>query len=401
MKFGVRTGTLPVLLLAASFSWAAPDEEALGKRDGYPACKDAIGLDDSDQRCFVGTLSRFDEVAPARTIAKGAVVRPLKPAGRTVAVRYQYAGQARDIDSFLDRHRNTGLLILHGDTILAERYQYDRKPEHRFQSYSMAKTVVGMLVGIALEERKLRSIDDLVQDYVPELKGTPYGGTSLRHLLTMSSGMNAGDSSARAVPVFKATLFREGPGGANAVLHLKDRPAPAGTRFQYSSTDSEVLSLALRAAIGKPLADYFSEKIWQPMGAEADATWLIDGGGYELGYMGINATLRDWGRLGLVLANDGAVDGKQLVPSAWVRAMTTPESQRMKPGVLGKHMGYGYQTWLLHNERQFRLWGARGQGVYVDAATKAVVVHTAVTADRGDPVPEQYWLFQGVLASLK
>jgi CubicO group peptidase (beta-lactamase class C family) len=143
------------------------------------------------------------------------------------------------------------------------------------------------------------------------------------------------------------------------------------------------------------------------MGAEADASWLVDASGYELGYMGINAILRDWGRLGALLANDGAIDGRQLVPAAWVRTMTTPESERMKPGVLGKHMGYGYQTWLLHpaGERalrpQFRLWGVRGQGIYVDPASKVVVVHTVAGAQPADPVPEQYFLFRGVLSSVK
>ena len=100
------------------------------------------------------------------------------------------------------------------------------------------------------------------------------------------------------------------------------RERPAGEKFSYSSGESQVLGLVLRAAVGKPLTEYLSEKIWQPMGAEADATWLIDAGGYETGYMGINATLRDWGRLGMLLANDGELDGKQIIPAAWVKAAT-------------------------------------------------------------------------------
>jgi CubicO group peptidase (beta-lactamase class C family) len=397
VKIGVRA-LIPCALLVVSTAWAAPDEELLGKAEGYPVCK----LPPAD-KCLVGTLSHFDEVVPARKVAKGPAVRPLKPAGKPPALSYDYEGKAGNVDSFLERNRNTGLLVLHGDTVLAERYQYDRRPEHRFQSYSMAKTVVALLVGIALEEKRIGSLDDLVQKYVPELKGHPYGETSLRHLLTMSSGMNVGDQSPAAVPMFNATVLRQGAGGPSAVLHLKERAIPAGTKFLYSSTDTEVLSLALRGAVGKPLADYLSEKIWQPMGAEADATWNIDAGGYELGYMGINATLRDWARLGALMANDGAIDGKQLVPAAWVRTMTTPESERMKPGALGRNMGYGYQTWLLQPaaERSFRLWGVRGQGVYVDPASKLVIVHTAVTAQPGDPVPEQYFLFRGVLNSVK
>jgi CubicO group peptidase (beta-lactamase class C family) len=290
-----------------------------------------------------------------------------------------------------------------GDTILVERYQYERKPEHRFQSYSMAKTVVAMLVGVALEERKIGSIDDPVEQYLPALKGNPYGETKLRHLLTMSSGMNVGDESKLAQPMFQKTLFGEGPGGAHAVLHIRERALPAGTRFLYSSTDTEVLSLALRAAVGKPLADYLSEKVWQPMGAEADATWLVDAGGHELGYMGLNATLRDWGRLGLLLANEGAVDARQIIPAAWVKAMTRAEAPYLRRGAATRYNGYGYQTWLVGNtERAFALLGVRGQAVFVDPLTQVVVVHTAVHAGPSDPMrDEQFSLFFGVLQSLK
>ena len=164
-----------------------------------------------------------------------------------------------------------------------------------------------------------------------------------------------------------------------------------------------MLGLVLRAATGKPLAEYLSEKIWQPMGAEADATWLMDAGGYETGYMGINATLRDWGRLGMLLANDGALDGKQIIPAEWVKAATTAEAPHLQFGVATKFNGYGYQTWLIHpKERMFALLGVRGQGVFVDPATKVVVVHTAVHADScgGALRSEQFAFFFGVVNSL-
>jgi CubicO group peptidase (beta-lactamase class C family) len=165
-----------------------------------------------------------------------------------------------------------------------------------------------------------------------------------------------------------------------------------------------VLSLVLRAALGKPLAEYLSEKIWQPMGAEADATWLVDGGGHELGYMGLNATLRDFGRIGMLLANGGALEGKQIVPAAWVRAMTTAEAPHLQRGVATRFNGYGYQTWLVGNtESAFALLGVRGQAVYVEPQTKLVIVHTAVhAAPRDLPARgEQFSLFFGVLRSLQ
>ena len=389
------------LILSASVC-AAPDEDLLGKRDGYPVCKGALA---PEQRCLVGNLSHYDEIAPFRVV-KAAAPRTFRHVTREPKIQYKNG----DVDSFLASNRNTGLLILKGDTLLVERYQYDRRPEHRFQSYSMAKTVVAMLVGIAIDEKKIGSVDDLAQQYVPELKGHPYGETRLRHLLTMSSGVRFSekyDGKDDVTILARKTLWQQGPGGVEAVLPFTERDRPAGTKFSYASAETEVLSLVLRNAVGKPLADYLSEKIWQPMGAEADATWIIDGGGHELGYMGLNATLRDWGRLGMLLANGGKAngdsDGKQIVPAAWVKAMTTAEAPHLLRGTASKFNGYGYQTWLIGNtQNAFALFGVRGQSVFVDPDSKLVIVHTAVHAEfTGASRNDQFGLFFGTLQTLK
>ena len=125
------------------------------------------------------------------------------------------------------------------------------------------------------------------------------------------------------------TLRQQTQGGADTVLEFKQREAPAGTRFRYASADSQVLGLVLIAAVKQPLAEYLSEKIWQPMGAEANATWLLDKGGYETGYCCINATLRDYARFGMLLANYGALDGKQIIPAEWVKAATTAQAPHL------------------------------------------------------------------------
>jgi CubicO group peptidase (beta-lactamase class C family) len=391
--------------LASGLVFAAPDEDILGKAEGYPVCPFLNAA--PQQRCLVGLLSNFDQVVPARTVAKSTAPRALRRPDKPFELRYAHRERQRDLESFLAEHRNTGLLVLQGDTVLVERYQYDRKPEHRFQSYSMAKTVVAMLVGIAIHEQKISSIDDRAEKYVPELKGLPYGETSLRHLLTMSSGVKFReeyDGKDDVATLSRKAIFRESPGGVHTVLSFTERARPAGEKFYYASAETQVLGLVLRAATGKPLAEYLSEKIWQPMGAEADATWLLDGGGYELGYMGLNATLRDWGRLGLLLANDGAMDGRQIIPADWVRAATTAEAPHLKVGVATKFNGYGYQTWLIHPaKRQFALLGVRGQAVFVDPETKTVVVHTAVhERPAGDPSrAEQFSLFFGAVNRVK
>ena len=379
MKFGVRVVILPALL-TASLAWAAPDEDLLGKAQGYPNCP--IPLGPTEQRCLVGMYSGYDQILPARKIPKGASVTELKRAERDVGA-----------DAFMEKNRNTGLLVMKDGVVLSERYQYERKPEHRFASMSMAKTLVAMLVGIAMDEGKIGSVNDLAQQYVPALKGHPYGETKLRDLLTMSSGVKfteVYDGRDDMMVMVRKTFYQQGPGGVDTVITFRERAAPAGTRFYYASAETQVLGLVLRAATGKPLAEYLSEKIWQPMGAEADATWNTDAGGHEMAFCCVNATLRDWARVGMMLANDGAIAGKQVIPAKWVREATTAQSPHLRVGMATFHNGYGYQTWLIsHPDRggdrgRFALLGVRGQAVFVDPQTKLVVVHTAVHAMNRD-----------------
>ena len=192
------------------------------------------------------------------------------------------------------------------------------------------------------------------------------------------------------------TYRQQGKGGADAVAEFRTRENPPGTKFHYVSADTQVLALVLRAAVGRPLAEYLSEKIWQPMGAEADASWNVDAAGQEIGFIGISATLRDWGRFGLLLANDGALNGRQIIPAAWVRAATTPDAPHLKYGTAAGTAGFGYEIWLIDREApRFALLGQRGQSVFIDRATKLVIVHAGSSAGE-----EQFALFYGALNSL-
>lgn len=375
----VRILVLFAAVSCADMSIAASDEAALGKADGYPICAPVLH---PETRCLVGLVSRFDEVFPARKVFRGTETRPLKRAPAEPAIHYRYQSQDSGLDDYLARNRTTGLLILKGDTVLAERYQYDRTPEQRMTSYTMATTFVAMLVGIALSEGKIQSLDDRTEKYVVELKGSPYGETPIRHLLTMSSGIrhryNNDDEA-----LVQLSLFRESDGGVATVMPFHTRDRPYGEQFHFSIVDTQVLGLVLRAATGKPLAEYLSEKIWRPMGAEADASWTIDKSGHEVAYTGVNATLRDYGRFAMLLANDGVLDGRRIIPAGWVRAATTPSAKQFQPGQIKTFfgqpglLGYGYQTWIWAGaDHQFMLRGLRKQYVLVDANSRLVMVHT-------------------------
>ena len=401
----VVPGRVAPLIFLASFlfaagAFAAPDEEALGKAEGYPVCPPSPQW---ETRCLVGSMSHYDKVFPGRTVAAGTKTRPLMRSESEPPIRYMYQSQTCGLADYLARNRTTGLLILKDNTVLVERYQYDRKPEQRLVSHSMAKTIVAMLVGVALSEGKIQSLDDRSEKYVSELKGTPYGQTALRHLLSMSSGVQFAEGytgNSGLATLFRLSALGESEGGPATVMPFRTRERAPGERFHYSSAETQVLGLVVRAATGKPLAEYLSEEIWQPMGAEADASWIIDKGGYEVAYIGVNARLRDYARLGMLMGNDGVLDGRPIIPASWVREATTPPAAQFAPGQMAPFFGYGYQTWILSgNQRQFALRGLRGQAVFVDPKSKLVMVHTAAR-EIADPGMELIFLWSGVVQSL-
>ncbi len=332
---------------------------------------------------LVGSHSHLDEIFPGRLIHKAPtpsrLVRVAEP-----RLTWTFQGVELTLDDYLARNPTTGLLVARGDTIVVERYQYGRTDRHRLTSWSMAKTVTAMLVGLAISEGAIRSLDDLAAGYVPELAAAEYGRTSLRHLLQMSSGVRFDEeySGRDDVATLAMNTYRLlGPGGASAVTPFNERHAAPGTKFSYASAETQVLGLVLARAIGRPVAEYLQQKIWQPMGAEADATWLVDNSGQEATFAGLNAVLRDYARLGLLLAHDGDWRGRQIIPAPWIMEATTVRADQphLQPGTATPIFGYGYQTWILPTRRRmFLLWGIRGQRIFVDPTNRLVMVNTAV-----------------------
>jgi CubicO group peptidase (beta-lactamase class C family) len=374
--------TEPSLAAKPRFAQGGPDAGDYGASSGYPIGDRATC---SRPAFLVGCHSHFDQVYEGRLVRRASTSSPLARAPSEPAVRYEYQGQTFTLDDYLARNPATGLLVARGDTILIERYQYARHDQHRFMSWSMAKTVTAMLIGIAIADGRIRSVEDLAAVYVPALDGTEYGRTSLRHLLQMSSGVRFVEEYTGKDDVARLSndTFRQiGSGGVGAVTQFNVRAAPPDTKFYYASVETQVLGLVLRSAIGRPVADYLHEKIWEPIGAEADATWLIDRAGQEAAYCCINAVLRDYARLGLLLAHDGHWRGRQIIPAAWIKEATI-----VRPGQPQPDMGgYGYQVWILGGERRmFALRGVRGQAIYVNPASRLVMVHTAVRKQARDP----------------
>ena len=296
MSASLSTGLLATLLLFAGtavaaapadpvFSDTGPDADAYGAAKHYPVPPAGLPYDELSQEFLVGHYSHFDRVRTLRPVPKAGPVSVLKRAATEIRPVYGYDRRIKSIEDYLRDNPATGLLIARDDTILYEHYQYGRTDQDRFLTQSMAKTVTGLLVGAALSEGAIHSLKDPVSAYVPELAGTAYGSTPIHALLQMSSGIafsetyQPGDDSTKLIA---ALVPANAPGAIAAVKQFNTRVAPPGTRFNYSSADTEVLGLVVSRAVHRPLADYLSARIWKKLGAEADAGWMVDPSGQEL-----------------------------------------------------------------------------------------------------------------------
>jgi CubicO group peptidase (beta-lactamase class C family) len=414
--------SLPALLVGACATGADQQgmtfafRDGIGRRGAGPmmwAYADPLGhFPRADRQSWwrtshsVDSYSRLDEILPARLSRRGDTPLPWRRAPREPDIAYLGApalgaGRFRLAD-YMDRNPATGLLVAQDDVIQLERYQYGRRDTHRMTSFSMAKTVVAMLVGIAVAEGRIASIDAPAEAYAPTLRGLEYGATPLRHLLTMSSGVqfreeyDGTDDSAR---LSRATIGQQTTGGAAALAQFNTRIAAPGARWYYASSETYALAIVLRAVVGMPIAEYFADRIWRPIGAEADASWLLDSSGLEVGYMGLQATLRDFAKLGLLMARGGRAGQRVVIPGEWVAEMTR---MQVSPGRVGRFFGYGYQTWIFpQDDGSFAFLGVRGQAMFVHPASRLVMVHTAVRPDPRDPGGADATAFwRGVRATL-
>jgi len=364
------------LVAAAVFAFAvaplgaAPDEAAYGAGQGYPV---GSRYDWFQQHRMVGSFTAMEQLFPTRRVAAAAMPRPLPRAEREPDRPF--------VQRHLDSHPATGLLVMKDGRILVERYQYGRHAEQRFTSFSMAKTVVAMAVGVAVAEGRIGSVDDTVDRYEPALKDTAWAGVTLRQVLQMSSGVQFDETYDRAdtdIATLSRTWSRQQGTLLAAIGQLKQRDRAPGATFKYVSAETQVLAQVLVRATGMPLADYVGEKLWRPMGAEADAAWVLDAAGMEAAYCCLSARLRDWARLGQLLLDDGRVDGRRVVPAEWVRAATTATAPHLQPRVATPYFGYGYQVWIFPDGLGFALLGIRGQAVFVNPRERLVMVQTAV-----------------------
>ena len=406
---------LPALLVAVATlcqaAWAEPDEERLGKSQNYPVGNASTWYGNPNR---VGAWSAMHTVPGIQTrlVSRAPDAKPLPKAAQPVAISYRYRNLNYTLADYLERQRATGLLVLKNGEIVAEHYRYGRKDEARFLSFSMSKSVTALLVGAALERGSIASLDDPAEKYVKALAGSPYGVTTVRQLLRMSSGLTFTERYDGSDDIARLSRASAGVAGAgtpvDVLRSISDRHSPAGQKFVYASAETDVLGRILTGATGKNMTELTRDWLWQPMGAEHDAYWRIGADGQEQAYGTFNASLRDWARLGLLVANDGKVGNQQIVAREYLLDATDPARQpeAFKPRMATPYFGYGYQFWLMPmKERTFAMQGVHGQAIYMQPSTGIVMVMTSVwesASGRQDALPyeERDALWRGVLRSL-
>ena len=296
---------------------------------------------------------------------------------------FAYRNRRIDTEEFFKENRTTGIIVVHNGKITAERYLLGHSRSNPHISWSVAKSVISALFGIALEEGKINNLDEQVTNYVPELKGSGYEGVTIKNTLQMATGVSFDENYedffsdinrfGRAIAL--GTSLDEFSGSLS-------RNKPPGTKLDYVSINTQVLGMVITRATGLSLTKYTEEKLWQPLGMGYDAYWITDNQGMELALGGLNATLRDYARFGLLYAQGGKWNGQQIISERWLDESLTPGAPYLMPGRKGTDLatdfGYGYHWWVPGNaDDEFMARGVYGQFIYIDPDAGVVVAQNS------------------------
>lgn len=303
-------------------------------------------------------------------------------------ISVELGGDKLNLQKALDYTDTNALLVMRDGKVVYEEYRNGSDAESRFVSWSMAKSITSILFGVALSEKKIQSIDDAIDVYLPELKGTVFEGVSLKNMLLQRAGTDYKEwtffGSADVDELVEQSLFTGETRFTNfADLQLK-RTGTTGESFNYSTLNSTLLGRVIEVATGKSLAEYTEEKLWIPAGMQDSAFWMLDGKageGKAFAGGGFNATLRDYARIGQMMLQEGFINGQQVVPKDWVLESTQYNSDEAV--IKGAPRGYQYQWWTFLGTNIFEAVGIHGQTISIDPDTNSVIVKLSYWPKRG------------------
>jgi CubicO group peptidase (beta-lactamase class C family) len=371
----IAIGVLVALAAAGSGYWFSLDKETRGVLATLPTNSDLLFWSQAQRDAAFRALDRLPFLAKSREVPAGGTARPLPP-GPPLTLPLE-------VDAYMAGQRSAALLIVHDSKLRLERYGLDFDAAGRWTSFSVAKSITSTLVGAALRDGHIRSMDDKVSDYIQAMKGSAYDQVSIRQLLTMTSGIRWNEDYADPqsdVARFNNHQPEDGVDALVSYLRRLPREVPPGTRWLYSTGETNLVGILVSEATKKPLSTYLSEKVWGPAGMEQQATWILSRSGREISGCCIQAATRDFARFGLFIL-DGA---SGIVPDGWLADATTERVGIGKPG-----RGYGYQWWT-YADGSFAARGIFGQGIFIDPKRRIVIASSANWAGGAtDPVASE------------
>lgn len=346
---------------------------------------DPVGVQNARRHLFdenvnVLTFRSAEQLFPTSRVEPSGATWKLSRAEAPLDFNYEYDGQKRRAEEVIDRTYTNALVIVKHGRIVYEVYRNLSDERTHFISFSMAKSITSMLVGIAVQQGAIHSLDDPITNYVPELKNSAYDGVTIRQALNMSSGADYLETYVPDHPDLLQTAFEQSFVEQRTrfvdYARVMQRAYPPGTHYNYSTFETCVLGWVLERATHESLTRFMTEQLWKPAGFESYGAWMLDGPpgvGREFAGGGFNAVARDYARVGLLMLRMGKAESRQVVPEAWVRESTRPE-QRNPVDSDDPGFSYHFQWWPLTDSHAFMARGLQGQNIYVDPDTETVIV---------------------------
>ncbi len=349
------------LLTGGALWYSTLDAETRGVLRAFPTDRDVLSWSQSQREAAFRALDRLPILAEAARITPSPTPLAL-PAGAPLEIP--------GLDDYMKEQNTAGLVIVQDGKIRVERYGLGFSAAGRWTSFSVAKSFTSTLVGAAIQDGYIKSLDDTVSRYISDLRGSAYDGVSIRQLLMMTSGVRWNEDyedPEADVAKFNNAKPTKGMDATVSYMRTLPRAHEPGTVWHYNTGETNLIGVLVSSAVGKPLARYLEEKLWHPAGMEAEATWLLGKTGHEIAGCCIQATTRDYARMGLFVLANGNVGGRQIVPADWFAQATVKHQEIGEPG-----RGYGYQWWT-YDDGAVAAQGIYGQGIYIDPARRLVI----------------------------
>jgi CubicO group peptidase (beta-lactamase class C family) len=355
-------GILVVVVTGLGFAYFTADKGMRNLLANLPTDRNVLFWTVPQRDAAFRSLDAVAVLAEANVIEAGGTAFPM-PRGAPISI-------PMNVEIYMREQRTAGLVIIQDGKLRLERYGLGFDANGQWTSFSVAKSFTSTLVGAAIKDGFIKSIEDKVSDYIPHLKGSAYDAVSIKQLLTMTSGVRWNEDyedKNSDVALFNEHKAEPGVDATVSYMRTLSREAPAGDKWAYKTGETNLIGVLVSSATGKTLSAYLSEKIWAPFGMEHNGSWLLGSTGHEISGCCIQASTRDFARFGQFMLAGAQIDGKPVLPEKWIAAATTRQADIGRPG-----KGYGYQWWT-DDDGSFAAQGIFGQGIFIDPKRKLVI----------------------------